>query len=241
MGDAALKVCSRCGEAKVSGDFGKCTAARDGLQAFCKKCQSQISKVWRASNVNKIKKNREGWRERNSEKERETVRAWQRAHPKKVRDIIKKWNSENKERIKVNKKIWELANPEKVKKNRNKYQKSRYDRDENFKIRKTLRTRINSALRAQGASRTASAVKDLGCTIPEFKAYMEGLFKPGMTWDNHSLDGWHIDHIRPLVAFDLSDPEQQKLACHYTNLQPLWAEDNLSKSKTPSHYGGSDE
>ena len=51
-----------------------------------------------------------------------------------------------------------------------------------------------------------------------------------MSWENHSQTGWHIDHIKPLSRFDLSDREQFLEACHYSNLQPLWAEDNLSKS-----------
>ena len=70
----------------------------------------------------------------------------------------------------------------------------------------------------------------LGCTIGELKIYLEQQFKPGMTWENHIIDGWHIDHIRPLSSFDLTVLEQYKQACHYTNLQPLWAKDNLSKN-----------
>ena len=58
----------------------------------------------------------------------------------------------------------------------------------------------------------------------------ENKFKPGMAWGNHSKDGWHIDHIVPLASFDLSDPDQVKQACHYSNLQPLWTEENLQKS-----------
>ena len=70
--------------------------------------------------------------------------------------------------------------------------------------------------------------------VHELKVYLERLFHPGMTWDNlgrydKNRPTWHIDHIKPLSLFDLTDNEQVKLACHYTNLQPLWAEENLRK------------
>ena len=51
-----------------------------------------------------------------------------------------------------------------------------------------------------------------------------------MTWENHTTHGWHIDHVKPCAVFDLSKPEEQKKCFHYTNLQPLWAKENLSKS-----------
>jgi len=50
-----------------------------------------------------------------------------------------------------------------------------------------------------------------------------------ITWENHSRAGWHIDHIKPLISFDLIEREQFLEACHYTNLQPLWAKENLRK------------
>lgn len=73
------------------------------------------------------------------------------------------------------------------------------------------------------------AIENLGCSMDFFAQYFESLFKIDMTWHNFGQHGWHIDHIRPLASFDLTDPAQVKQACHYTNLQPLWARDNLSK------------
>lgn len=69
-----------------------------------------------------------------------------------------------------------------------------------------------------------------GLSWEDLKAHLEYKFQPGMSWDNYGRDGWHIDHIRPLSSFDLTDIEQLKQACHYSNLQPLWAKDNLQKS-----------
>ena len=64
----------------------------------------------------------------------------------------------------------------------------------------------------------------------QLKQYLENQFKPGMTWQNHTVTGWHIDHIMPCSIFDLSKPEKQKACFHYTNLQPLWYYENIRKS-----------
>jgi hypothetical protein len=95
-----------------------------------------------------------------------------------------------------------------------------------------LRVRLARHLRGYIASkrRCGSAVRDVGCSIDELKIYLETKFQPGMTWENWSIDGWHIDHIKPLSSFDLSDREQLLKACHFTNLQPLWAIDNMRKN-----------
>ncbi len=87
----------------------------------------------------------------------------------------------------------------------------------------------------RNGQKAGSAIRDLGCTIPELKAHLEARFYPNpetgeaMAWENWKHDGWHIDHIRPLSSFDLTDREQFLQACHFTNLQPLWAEENFSK------------
>ena len=80
----------------------------------------------------------------------------------------------------------------------------------------------------------------LGCTIPEFKVHIEKQFTNGMSWDNHgrkkSLMVWEIDHIRPCSSFDLTKAEDQRACWHYTNLQPLWKLDNLSKGSKFSEF-----
>lgn len=101
--------------------------------------------------------------------------------------------------------------------------KRRYREDVQFRLALLLRNRVNRSLRR------GSAVRDLGCTIAELKLHLERLFQPGMTWENHGSKGWHIDHIRPLASFDLMDRRQFLQAVHYTNLQPMWAGDNLRK------------
>jgi hypothetical protein len=108
--------------------------------------------------------------------------------------------------------------------------KSRYKRDMSniqFVLGKNLRSRINTCLKNR--STRLSLIDLIGISLEELIVYLESKFLPGMSWDNYGNKGWHIDHIRPMSSFDLTNLEQQKCAMHYTNLQPLWAKDNLSK------------
>ena len=98
--------------------------------------------------------------------------------------------------------------------------------DSNFKLLTILRTRIVDVLR--GHSKSDTTINILGCTIEELWIHLESKFTEGMTRENHGK--WHVDHIMPCASFDLTDPEQQAKCFHYTNLQPLWALDNLKKS-----------
>ena len=93
-----------------------------------------------------------------------------------------------------------------------------------------LRARMYQALLRAGTNKKASTAMLIGCTPQELRDYLELQFLPGMTWDNWTTDGWHVDHIRPCASFDLTDPEQQRECFHFSNLQPLWAEDNFRKS-----------
>lgn len=95
-----------------------------------------------------------------------------------------------------------------------------------YRIKKSLITRLNQVIR----KKTGHTTEFLGCDIDFFLSYIESKFQEGMTWDNYGLFGWHIDHIRPCASFNLLNEEEQKACFHYTNLQPLWAEENIRKS-----------
>lgn len=97
-----------------------------------------------------------------------------------------------------------------------------------YKLKHRLRCRLWQALKNN--HKIGSAVKDLGCSIEYLKEYLELQFEDGMSWNNYGRNGWEIDHIQPLSVFDLTNPEELKKACHYTNLQPLWKIDNIIKS-----------
>jgi hypothetical protein len=121
-----------------------------------------------------------------------------------------------------------LVKKHKDKRDRKIERKYRYNTDIKFKLSIVLRTRLNAAIK--NGQKAGSAIKDLGCSVNLLKLYIESKFLPDMTWDNWGKDGWHIDHIIPISNFDLTNREEFLKACHYTNLQPLWALDNFMKS-----------
>lgn len=145
----------------------------------------------------------------------------------RLREYFRKLGAKNKpERIAMQKaaqKDWRVRNRAK----RTAAVMARIKSDPSFRIESLLRCRVRLALKgAKKADRTAAM---LGCSIDDFRKYFIGLFSAGMTWDDFMRGEIHIDHKRPCASFDLSDPIQQRECFHYTNLQPLWAEDNLRK------------
>lgn len=150
----------------------------------------------------------------------------------------KEYADRNKDAVRAKQKSRYYANLEKYRASARAYQRAnkearrrreneRLRNDPVYKIKKRLRVRLHSALRNK--YKAGSAVTELGISIVEFMSYIESKFVPGMSWDNYGAV-WHLDHIRPLSSFNLQDADQFKVACHYTNLQPLFAVDNLIKS-----------
>ena len=112
---------------------------------------------------------------------------------------------------------------------RSEYHKTYRDKNPSAKIASYCRNRIRECIKKGYKSKGSLSLT--GCASwDELKTYLENKFQKGMTWENYGKDGWHIDHIKPCASFDLTKESEQKKCFHYTNLQPLWAKDNLSKS-----------
>jgi hypothetical protein len=107
------------------------------------------------------------------------------------------------------------------------YNKFKYNNDPYFKVVSSIRSRVSKLIRQVNADKNNNFYEYLGCNKEEFINYFQAKFKEGMSWENHGE--WHIDHIKPCASFNLLDDEEQKKCFHYTNLQPLWASENLSK------------
>ena len=132
-----------------------------------------------------------------------------------------------KECLSKDRKKYYQNNKQKTIKQNISYQVARCKVDPDFKLLKTLRSRLATALKSKNAKKSKSTMELTGCDILFLKGYLEAKFTEGMTWENHG--DWHVDHIRPCCSYDLTLEEEQKKCFHYTNLQPLWAQENLSK------------
>ena len=139
----------------------------------------------------------------------------------------------NKETIKSKVAVWCKANHDRLLDRMRRYNKERRQRDINYRLICCLRKRITGCLaryRSGIAVNHQHARELIGCSMEELKKHLEHRFIPGMSWENYGVKGWHMDHIVPCCQFNMLDPFQVKQCFHYTNMQPLWAIDNIRKN-----------
>jgi hypothetical protein len=219
-----MKKCSKCGIDKELENFSKDKRAKNGLCCSCKDCQSK----YREKNKEEINRKQNKYYKENKEEISQCVKKYRKQNREKINKHNKEYRLRNKEKLKKRRKKYLEENRKKVNKRQNECRKEKRKNDIIFKLSCNLRGSIHRAIKY--GYKTESTQELLGCTWEEVLIYIESLFLPGMTWENWTNDGWHLDHIRPVASFDLTDPEQQKLCCHYTNLRPIWAEENYCKS-----------
>jgi len=199
-------ICRTCKEDKDASLFSP-------KETRCKACNSKRATEYRLSNREKFLATKK--------------KCYQKHLDENRNDALTRYYK-NHERNKQRSLAYNRAHKEEIRVRDNAYRKARKANDPAYKLKSTLRIRINAAL--AGKTKSASTLEILGCTVDALKQHLQSKFTEGMHWNNHGTHGWHVDHVIPCASFDLSDHEQQRKCFHYTNLQPLWAADNIRKS-----------
>ena len=201
-----VKTCTKCGEEKALTEFYTSSSGKYGRRADCKACHIE----------QKLK-----YHQANRERRLEYMREYDRANKGFKSERERQYYESNKERILERQREYYLANKVRWRE----YEKERYDSDPLYALAKKCRRRTSNVLKRNGYTKDSTTKDMLGCTYEELMQHLESQFVDGMSWDNRSE--WHIDHIIPLASAN-TEAELLEL-CHHTNLQPLWARDNLSK------------
>ncbi len=212
------------------------------------KSRAEYQRKWRSENPDKVKRHNQTASERKKKwwsDNRERILPDKRAkwkskyHANKEKEMksCRKWQKENPDRVRATKYKWLRNNHEKAKKVQRDFRIRNWS-NPSFRLRRNLSIRLSKAI-AKNGKKCAKTAEILGCSLDSFRMYLESLFESGMSWENYG-SVWHIDHIVPCAIFDLSKPEHQKRCFHFSNLQPLFAKENILKGdkETGSHQFG---
>ena len=221
------KHCPRCNLDKNTSEFSMDKNRQDGYRWMCKLCRKKEYIIYRENYIkyyqkhkNKICLNRKKYYQIHKEKELANNKKYALLNKGKIKEIKRQYNILNSDKIKTADKRYKNLHKEQ----RNNRDRIRRKYDIAFKMEIYIRNRIRRALKG---NKSKTTVKLIGCSINFLKNYLERQFTKGMSWDNYGK--WHIDHIKPCCSFDLTKSSEQRKCFHYTNLQPLWAMDNLKK------------
>ncbi len=205
------KKCSKCGKIKSSKRFCNRVSGKNGLCSICRECSNRYLREYYKNMINREDKN--------------ILVPKKKKCPKcgvvRGSDDFYRYRG-NKDGLNVHCRLCV-----------NRQEKNRKENNLNYKITVNLRSSLRRVLKLQNAQKSYRIMEIVGCSVENLVNYLKSKMLLGMTWDNYGE--WHIDHIRPCVAFDLTDSEEQKRCFNYRNLQPLWAKDNSSKN---SYYNG---
>jgi hypothetical protein len=237
------KNCKRCLEVKPISDFGKNKNKKDGISIYCKECENKRYKLYNKNNPEKRRATAKKWLEKNKEKHKQIVKNYLEKNPHMVSSVrMKKYRKNpefvekerergrlyyqnNIEKEREKRKLYYHNNKEQERKKSNEWKKNKLKTDPLERMKKNIRDRIRKYLTGENKSKRTFDI--IGLDKEKFKSYIENKFTEGMTWENYGK--WHLDHIKPLYL--LENEEDLIKLNHYTNLQPLWAEDNLKKNR----------
>ena len=186
---------------------------------------------WRELNRSKIRaygRKRYALNKEKIRKEKLILHFKNRSHRLKT---MREWKTRNAEHVKRYKARYRMNNNDKIRAYQRRKRKELMTSSVAFVIRERLRKRITEALRNQRGSKSKKTMQFLGCSLEDFRIYIESKFDVGMNWSNwgKGKDKWNLDHIVPCAIFDLTKPEHQNRCFHFSNYQPLWQPDNSKK------------
>lgn len=245
--DCQYKHCNKCNTSKSILDFGKNKSTKDGLTNWCKKCttenqhshteaRNERARVYRQKiaaqhkdiGITELQCNKCNTSKSidNFCKNKNTKNGFNHM----CKSCVKEYEQLHKEKRRAYHKAYKQQNLEKNREKRNEYEKiyqaKRKANDPLYKFRKSIQSLIYNSMTKKGFSKQSRTHEILGCSYEDFKLHIEKQFTEGMNWDNHGE--WHYDHILPV---SLGETIEEILALnHWSNFQPLWAEDNIRKS-----------
>ena len=216
------KICTKCGAEKPIDQFHKNKNCRFGVSSICGLCTNAYTKRWYTEHTEHTVKYRAVNRE-------------------KIKTRMKRWRAESQEKIKNYNKEYRTNHREQIREQRReymrKYSKKRCVVDLVFRLNKTIRSAVGDSLR--GNKKGARWEKICGYTLEKLRKHLERQFIDDMSWSNYGRDGWVIDHKIPISVFNFTKPNHEdfKKCWALSNLQPMWAKENIIKSdKLDKHF-----
>lgn len=196
------QICTKCNIEKLFSEFHKDSRNSSKFRKQCKLCMNKSSREYKRKNKEKIHKKNKEYFEKNRELNKIKCREYKIKNP----SWFKNWQKKNESK-------------------RKKYLK-KYNQKSLIRVKNSLRSRINYLMNNE-ENINPRTLDLLGCKYDFLISHLESKFTTGMSWENYGYYGWHIDHIIPLSS--AKTVEELKSLYHYSNLQPLWSRDNLSK------------
>jgi len=201
-----IKICNRCNLEKEICEFDKRNVSKDGYSNKCKVCRRIYFNEYnnKIINLERKRKKQKEYYWNNHEKELKRITEKHKKNSEKEKEYRKK------NKVKINERI-----------------KKQYVENEIFRLRTNIKNRIKLFLKSKQITKKNTTFEIVGCNPKELKEHIEKQFKIGMSWENYGYYGWHIDHIIPLSSAK-TEEDVYRLS-HYSNLQPLWCEENYKK------------
>jgi hypothetical protein len=237
------KFCAKCKTKKDESEFSKNRSNKDGISDRCKECEKQRAIEYRLNNPENQRASSKRWRSNYPERQKEIYENYIKKNPhmkgnvrlkEKRKDPIfnekhleqrREYYKENVVKLRAKRKDFYYNHKTEERARSNKWKREKMKSDPIFRIKKNLRDRIRKYMKGESIGKRTFDI--IGLNPYDFKIYIESKFVDGMTWKNYGK--WHIDHKQSLCQ--AKTPDEILKFNHYTNLQPLWAEDNLRKNR----------